>query len=211
MGVPAHAGRARRQPVGHGLQRHEDLAVRRTLALDGGQVATAEVIAAGLDPLIKIREAFGGRMEVTIEMRSRWMVPAAKRILRALEAFEQLWVEDPVRNDDITSLASVRAATTIPIAAGENIGARNRHRELIEQKAVDIVLTDVTWNGGVTESRRRRRGPAAVRSARLHGTSRTCRRRASIGLCGERLPAGSRARLLLGLVPGCRLGTADHG
>lgn len=125
-----------------------------TLALDGGQLATRDQILRGIDPLARIRDAHGDRMEIAVEMRSHWLLPAARRIIAALEDLAPLWVEDPIRNDDIAALADLRASTTIPIAAGENIGSRNRHRELIDAHAVDIVLTDAGWNGGVSECRR---------------------------------------------------------
>jgi galactonate dehydratase len=112
------------------------------------------VIASGRRPFEAIREAVGDRMEIALEMRSRWLLPAARRIAAEVEEFRPLWIEDPIRNDDLDALADFRRSTRIPVAAGENLGSRFRHREMIDAGAVDIVLTDVSWNGGVTEARR---------------------------------------------------------
>ena len=125
-----------------------------TLAFDGGQLAGHEMIAAGIDIVDRLRRAGGSRMEIAVEMRSRWLLPAAKRIVSALEPFDPIWIEDPIRNDNLEALAELARGTAIPIAAGENIGSRMRQRELLASGAVGIALTDATWCGGVTEARR---------------------------------------------------------
>lgn len=125
-----------------------------TLAMDGGQMAPAEVIESGVRPFEQIRSAVGTRMEVALEMRSRWLLPAATRIAAEVEAYRPLWIEDPIRNDSLEALAAFRRATHIPVASGENLGSRYRHHELISAGAVDLVFTDASWNGGITEARR---------------------------------------------------------
>jgi len=102
-----------------------------TLAFDGGQLAGREVVASGIAILERIRRGMGDRMEVALEMRSRWLLPAAKRIVAAVEPYDPLWIEDPIRNDNLEALAELARATRIPIAAGENLGSRFRHRELV--------------------------------------------------------------------------------
>jgi galactonate dehydratase len=125
-----------------------------TLAFDGGQLAGRRMIADGLAVLERIRKAVGDRMEIAVEMRSRWLLPAAKRIVAAVEPYDPLWIEDPIRNDNLEALAELARSTHIPIAAGENIGSRLRQREMLAAGAVGIALTDATWCGGVTEARR---------------------------------------------------------
>lgn len=125
-----------------------------TLAFDGGQLAGREMIAAGVAVLDRIKRAVGDRMEVALEMRSRWLLPAARRIVAAVEPYDPLWIEDPIRNDNLDALAELARATRIPIASGENLGSRFRQRELLASQAVGIVLSDATWCGGVTEARR---------------------------------------------------------
>jgi L-alanine-DL-glutamate epimerase-like enolase superfamily enzyme len=125
-----------------------------TLAFDGGQLADREMVAAGIAIVDRIRRAGGDRMEVAVEMRSRWLLPAAKRIVASLEPYDPIWIEDPIRNDNLDALAELARSTSIPIAAGENIGSRMRQREMLASGAVGIALSDATWCGGVTEARR---------------------------------------------------------
>jgi galactonate dehydratase len=139
-----------------------------TLSLDGGQLARGEMVREGLDLLERMRAAGEGHMEIAVEMRSRWLLPAARRIVAALEPLRPLWIEDPVRNDTPAALATLARQTSVPIAAGENVGSRFRVRELIEQGGIGIVLTDPTWCGGVTEARR------IAELAALHGLPFGC-------------------------------------
>ena len=73
-----------------------------------------------------------------------------------------------MRNDTPAALATLARQTSIPIAAGENVGSRFRVRELIEHGGIGIVLTDPTWCGGVTEARR------IAELAALHGLPFGC-------------------------------------
>jgi len=110
-------------------------------------------LAAGLRPFREIRDAFGDRMELMVELHSMWDVPTAIRIARALEPLEPSWIEDPIRMDALDSLARVADATTIPVTASETIGGRWGFRDLINSGAVSIVMFDPVWVGGITESR----------------------------------------------------------
>jgi L-alanine-DL-glutamate epimerase-like enolase superfamily enzyme len=120
----------------------------------GGQYVTREGIRRGLEPLRRIREELGDAVEVALELRARWSLPAAKRIAQAAEEYDPLWIEDPIRNDNLEALAEFAASTRVPTAAGENLGSRYSYRELLEAGAAEIVLADPTWCGGVTETRR---------------------------------------------------------
>ena len=123
------------------------------LAYGDGDIFRLEDLERGLRILAEIRGAVGNAMEIAIECRGRWNVPAAKRMMGAIAEFEPVWVEDPIRNENAAALADVRAAGITPIAAGESLGIPYRHLELIEAGAADIVLTDVVWNGGIGPAR----------------------------------------------------------
>jgi galactonate dehydratase len=119
-----------------------------------GRYITNEQLHKGLEPLARIRRAFGDRMAVALELRRRWSLPAAKAIAAAAEEFEPLWIEDAMRHDSFEALGELSRSTSIPMVAGENLGARFDFRGLIERGGVSIVMIDPAWVGGVTEGRR---------------------------------------------------------
>ncbi|MBS12276.1 MAG: dehydratase [Gemmatimonadetes bacterium] len=111
-------------------------------------------VERGLEPIRKIRDAVGDDIEVMMEGHGYWSLPAAARIARALEPYKPFWLEDFMKPDSPQTLARLKQETEIPICGSELALTRYGMRDLIEQEAVDIVMTDVTWTGGIAESRK---------------------------------------------------------
>ena len=120
----------------------------------GGQHITPEQIEQGLRPFRQIRDAVGMRMEIAVELHSRWGLQAAIRIAAALEEIQPLWYEDPIRMDNVDALAEYAGKTRVPVTASETLSSRYAFRELLEKKAVGIVMLDPGWVGGISEARR---------------------------------------------------------
>lgn len=120
----------------------------------GGQEISDADLQRGLEPFRKIRQAVGDRMEIMVEGHGLWSLPAAQRIARALEEFRPYWLEDLMRADDIGALAELRQSTTTPIVASEYLATRYEFQPLLERRAVDIVMLDPTWAGGITECKK---------------------------------------------------------
>jgi L-alanine-DL-glutamate epimerase-like enolase superfamily enzyme len=119
-----------------------------------GQYISLEDLNAGLEPFRKIRQAVGNKMEIMVEMHSLWNLPSAMRIARALEEFEPMWFEDPVRMDNLDALSQFKAATRIPTCASETVATRWAFREMLERHATSIVMLDIAWVGGISEARK---------------------------------------------------------
>lgn len=118
----------------------------------GGRHIGAEELAAGVAVVAAIRDAVGSDIEIMVELHALWDQPTATRILRALEPFELRWAEDPVRPDRGEALARVAQRTSVPIGGGETIAGVAAYRRLLEAGAYDVVITDPTWTGGLTEA-----------------------------------------------------------
>ena len=118
----------------------------------GGLYISAADLRAGLRPFELIRAAVGERMDVMLECHSLWNLPSAVAIARAMEAFDPLWIEDPVRIDRLATLGEFRARSRCPVTASETLAGRWGFTDLIEARAVDIVMLDIGWVGGITEA-----------------------------------------------------------
>src|SRR4029453_11872724 len=79
-----------------------------------------------------VREAIGPDVDLAIDLHARYDVPSACRIARAVEPFELMWLEEPVPAENIDALVRVRAQTSTPICAGENLYLRWGFRDLLE-------------------------------------------------------------------------------
>lgn len=121
----------------------------------GGHLITLSDLKAGLEPFRKIRAAVGERMEIMCELHSLWGSAAALRICQTLEEFRVFWVEDPIgKMSDVKALADLRRRTRVPICGSETLGGVVPFRQLLEADAVDIVMLDLAWCGGLTEGRK---------------------------------------------------------
>ncbi len=112
-------------------------------------------LRAGLEPFRKIRAAVGDSIEVMCELHSLWNTTSAIRICRALEDYGVLWAEDPIlKMDDVQGLANLRRQTRVPVCGSETLGGTVPFRDLLAADALDFVMLDLAWCGGLTEGRK---------------------------------------------------------
>jgi gluconate/galactonate dehydratase len=101
-----------------------------------------------------LRKALGRGVDLAIDCHWNYGVNDAIRLARACEPFDLLWLEDPVPPENNDAMRRVTAATTTPIATGENHYQRHHFRELLEREAIDILAPDFQKVGGLLEGRR---------------------------------------------------------
>lgn len=137
----------------------------------GGTVITQADLAQGLQPFRLIREAVGERIEIMAEGHGFWSLAAAKTIAKGLEPYRPAWIEDLILADSPDALAELKRSTTIPVLASEYLMTRFEYAPMIRSGAVDHVMIDPTWCGGITEARRI---IALADAARLPATMHDC-------------------------------------
>jgi L-alanine-DL-glutamate epimerase-like enolase superfamily enzyme len=120
----------------------------------GGNWISPRDMERGLEPFRLIRDAVGDDMEVALELHGRWNLPSAIRIAQAIEPYQPMWIEDPIRMDSIDVLGEFVRSTSIPTVASENLGSPFPYRDLLERAGVGIIMTDPSWDGGITVARR---------------------------------------------------------
>jgi L-alanine-DL-glutamate epimerase-like enolase superfamily enzyme len=124
-------------------------------AQDSAHHISLSNLKAGLEPFRKIRAAVGDRIEIMCELHSLWGHQAATRICNALADYRVLWVEDPIaKMDNLSAVADLRRQTRAPICGGENLAGAKRFRDMLAADAVDFVMLDLTWCGGLSEARK---------------------------------------------------------
>jgi galactonate dehydratase len=107
-----------------------------------------------LDKVSFIREALPKQIDLAVDMHGRYDVGTAKRVAKELEPFRLLWLEEPVPPENVDAMRDVRESCHVPICCGENLFLRHGFRELLEKRAVDIIMPDVQKCGGLLEARK---------------------------------------------------------
>ncbi len=118
-----------------------------------GCAITPAELAEGLAPLRRIRAAVGNAVQIMLECHSLWELEPALQIARAVEPYDIYWIEDPVRANGVQVLAAFRRETGARVTASETLATREQFEELMAARAVDVVMLDVGWVGGITEAR----------------------------------------------------------
>lgn len=101
------------------------------------------------------RAAVGKDFMIACDANQAWTPEQAINFSRLVEKLDVRWLEEPVRwYDQLQGLPRVRAASAIPIVAGQGEISRYGCRDLILSGAVDILNVDATIAGGITEWRK---------------------------------------------------------
>ncbi len=108
-------------------------------------------LSAEIERIRVTREAVGEDIDIMIDANWSWTVPQAIKIGHALEPYNVKWLEDPLASDDAEDLRQVANALSIPIAAGETYCTKYEFRQLMEKRAVNVLIVDLQRVGGVTE------------------------------------------------------------
>ncbi len=101
-----------------------------------------------------VTTAAGRDVAVAADVHTRLDVPSATRLVKDLEQFHLLWLEEPVPPENVDAMREVKRASTTPICAGENLYLRHGFRDLIIKQAVDIIMPDIPKCGGLSECRK---------------------------------------------------------
>ncbi|HEY4069436.1 MAG TPA: mandelate racemase/muconate lactonizing enzyme family protein [Burkholderiaceae bacterium] len=119
-----------------------------------GQFISAPQIRQGLEPFEKIRQAVGDKIEVMCELHSMWNAPSALAIARGLQEYRPYWVEDPIKMGSAQALADYRRHAGVPVCGSETLATRGVFRDLLNADALDIVMLDLSWCGGLSEAKK---------------------------------------------------------
>jgi L-alanine-DL-glutamate epimerase-like enolase superfamily enzyme len=118
-------------------------------ATRGQRIETGD-LKTGLEPLEAIREAVGDRMDVAVEFHGLWALTPAKRLVDAVAEFDPIWVEDVVRKGSLDAYARLAAASDVPLCVSERLIGEYEFAQAIETGAVDVVMPDLCWTGGLS-------------------------------------------------------------
>jgi L-alanine-DL-glutamate epimerase-like enolase superfamily enzyme len=123
-------------------------------ARHGGTFISQADLKQSLDPIQRIRKVAGDSMEIALDLSSKWNLPCSLRIADSLEPYGIMYLEDPMLPDNLEAYATLARETSIPVCISERLATRFRFREMFERKAVDVVMYDVTWCGGISEAKK---------------------------------------------------------
>ncbi|SEP52244.1 galactonate dehydratase [Amycolatopsis saalfeldensis] len=129
-------------------------AVKMNVAGPLAAIASPAEANAALARAREAREALGPERDLAIDFHGRVSPAMARRLVRMLEEVQPMFVEEPVLPETQGgALASVVAASTVPIAVGERLYSRWEFKPALDA-GVAVVQPDPSHAGGISELRR---------------------------------------------------------
>ncbi len=113
-----------------------------------------EDLKKGISYVEDIRNTVGDKIEICIEGHARWDLTEAVKIAHALEPYDIMWLEEIIPPDNVESYSRLKHDTTIPLCVSERLISKFGFREVIEKNAADIIMPDMAWCGGISETRK---------------------------------------------------------
>lgn len=101
-----------------------------------------------------VREAVGPHIGLGVDFHGRVHRPMAKALIRELEQFRLMFIEEPLLSEHLDAIAEVAKGSSTPIALGERLYSRWDFKAVLESRVVDIIQPDLSHAGGITECRK---------------------------------------------------------
>ncbi|NQD86888.1 galactonate dehydratase [Paenarthrobacter sp. CM16] len=117
-------------------------------------VDTWDKVQRCLDNVQAVRDAVGPNVGIGVDFHGRVHKPMAKVLIKELEPYNLMFIEEPVLSEHTGSLLDVMRNTPTPIALGERLYSRWDFKDIIASGAVDIIQPDPSHSGGITETRK---------------------------------------------------------
>jgi galactonate dehydratase len=146
---PAETAAAAKDAVDRGFT-----AVKMNGAEELQYVDTWDKVERSLANVQAVRDAVGPNVGIGVDFHGRVHKPMAKVLIKELEPYKLMFIEEPVLSEHAGSLLDVMRNTPTPIALGERLYSRWDFKDIIASGAVDIIQPDPSHAGGITESRK---------------------------------------------------------
>ncbi|MSU61352.1 MAG: galactonate dehydratase [Pedosphaera sp.] len=118
-----------------------------------GIIASKQFIDAAAEAFAALREAGGKDVDIAIDFHGAMSPQSAKLLIKALEPFQPMFIEEPVQCQNVDAMAEIARGTHLPIATGERIFTKWGFREILEKGAASILQPDLCHAGGIMEAR----------------------------------------------------------
>jgi len=118
-------------------------------AMDAEAAAVERAIDLGVECVGAVREAIGAERDLLVDVHSRLNLARGLELARRLEPYRLFWLEEVCpRWED---LAAINREARMPTAGGEALFSVKAFHRYIAAGAVDIVMPDVKYCGGMLE------------------------------------------------------------
>jgi L-alanine-DL-glutamate epimerase-like enolase superfamily enzyme len=103
--------------------------------------------AEDLDRLTAVRDSLPSHVSLMADATQRWSYPQALRAAQLFVDIGLVWLEDPLRAEDLAGYERLAHTSPVPIATGENLYGLEAYRRLAES-GIPYLVADLERVGG---------------------------------------------------------------
>src|SRR5437016_1364794 len=122
-------------------------------ATQSGIIASPRFVDEAAQAFAELRQAGGPEVDIAIDFHGAISPQNAKLLIKALEPYQPMFIEEPVQAQNVDVMAEIARGTHLPIATGERIFTKWGFREILEKGAATILQPDLCHAGGIMEAR----------------------------------------------------------
>ena len=116
-------------------------------------VDTLGAVDKAVARMAAVREAVGSDIGIGLDFHGRCKLPMVRKLIRALEPYNPLFIEEPLVPEHNTVLPELVQFTPIPIATGERMFQFSEFARLLASRGASILQPDLSHAGGITHVR----------------------------------------------------------
>ncbi len=99
-----------------------------------------------------VRAALGPDVDIGVDIHAKFFeVNRALRMAKEIEQYNPMWLEEPIRPENVDAMRKLSEHCDIPLASGECNYTRHEFRALLAAQCLDFVQPDICVCGGLLE------------------------------------------------------------
>src|SRR5436190_1916848 len=116
-------------------------------------IETPAAVQYAAERFAELRKTVGNEVDIAIDFHGAISPATAKLLIKALEPYQPMFVEEPCQAQNHDVMAEIARGTHLPIATGERVFTKWGFREVLEKRAAVVLQPDLCHAGGITEVR----------------------------------------------------------
>ncbi|MCS7261245.1 MAG: galactonate dehydratase [Anaerolineae bacterium] len=116
-------------------------------------IETPAEVEYAAERFAELRRIAGKDRDIAIDFHGATSPATAKLLIKALEPYQPMFVEEPINCQNHDVMAEIARSTYLPIATGERVFTKWGFLEVLQKGAARVLQPDLCHAGGITECR----------------------------------------------------------
>jgi galactonate dehydratase len=122
---------------------------------DNARIPWGRVLKGAAERVEAVRRAVGEEIDIALDPHAQILETARSlELAEVVKPYRPLFYEEPLRPENVQSMASLHEKIGVPIATGEANYTKYQFRDIIAARAADILQPDLLLCGGLLEAKK---------------------------------------------------------